>query len=120
MLPSWNLLKEPLPPNKEVSAYHSAQNFTRFYGSLYADQPLEMTASFSNDEVTDDGDWPTDVQLPSLHYDALADHKTYKPDAPGTGKFFVIIHGKWIKFTVKNIGEETITKMRVYIRGSVF
>src|SRR4051812_30129959 len=58
-----NLLTEQLKPGDKLVAYHSAQNFTRFYGSIYADVPLEVVFSFSNDEYDDEGDWVNDKNI---------------------------------------------------------
>lgn len=115
-----NRFREPLPPKKSVVAYHEAQNFTRFYGSIYADQPLEVTFSFSNDEVDDDGNWVTDNNLPSLHYDAEALKKAFDPKKSGQGGFLVTIYGRWLKVEVTNVGDKPTEKMRVIVRGSVF
>jgi len=34
-----------------MAIYGSAVNFTRYYGTTYSDQPLEITFAFSNEEV---------------------------------------------------------------------
>ena len=66
-----NLWKEPLAPGKSVVSYHDAQPFTKFYGSVACDQPLEVNLTFSNDEVDAAGHWITDENIDQLHYDAL-------------------------------------------------
>lgn len=116
-----NLLKAPIEPGKSVVAYHSAQNFTRFYGSLACDQPLEVCFTFSNDEVTEDGDWVTDENMKTLNYDAEALKQAYDPSKQAaTGKYLVTIYGRWLRVEVKNVGSKPTSWMRVYVRGSVF
>jgi hypothetical protein len=115
-----NRATEPLEPGKTVVAYHEAQNFTRFYGSIAADQPLEVVFSFSNDEVSPSGDWVTDANLPELHYDAEALKKAFDPAKPGAGGFLVTIYGRWLKVEIKNVGTKPAKDMRVIVRGSVF
>src|SRR3989304_8720925 len=89
----------PLAPGQVVYAWHHAVNFTRFYGSIWAPSPVELTVAFANDRnvlprghLTLDGAhmdaslapairkyFPvqegvravTDDDLPYLHYDAL-------------------------------------------------
>jgi hypothetical protein len=45
-----NTLAAPLGVGESVAVYASAQNFTRFLGSVACDQPLEVTFAFSNEE----------------------------------------------------------------------
>lgn len=46
-----NTIDQPLAPGAEGVVLHGvAQNFTRFYGTVAADQPLDVTFSFSNEE----------------------------------------------------------------------
>lgn len=116
-----NIAKETLAPGEVFTAFHSAQNFTRFYGTVACDQPLEVTFAFSNDEVTDDGDWVTDENMSSLHYDGEALRQAYDPTKQAaTGKYFVTIYGRWIRAEIKNVSTKPTTWMRVYARGSVF
>lgn len=116
-----NLVKEPLPAGATVVAHHSAQNFTRFYGSIKCDQPLEILFEFSNDEVTDEGDWVTDASMSTLSYDAEALRLAYDPaKQAATGKYLVTIYGRWLRVQIKNTGSKPAEKMRVYVRGSVF
>lgn len=93
-----NLLTEKFKGGDRLVAYHSAQNFTRFYGSIYADVLLEITFAFSNDEYDDEGDWVNDENISKLHYDALADKKIYKPNT--LDKFFVTIFGRWLRVEI--------------------
>jgi hypothetical protein len=117
----YNLITEPLEAGKSVTGFHSAQNFTRFYGSIACDQPLEVTFSFSNDEVAEDGHWVTDASLPALHYDAEALKQAYDPQKQAaTGKYLVTIYGRWLRVDVKNVGKQPASTMRVFVRGSVF
>lgn len=117
----FNLMKEPLANGQQVEFHHDAGNFTRFMGSIACDQPLEVTLAFSNDECTDDGAYVTDDNLKDLHYDAIESVKPYDPKrTKETGKFFTIIYGRWLRVTVKNVGDKPIEWMRVYVRGSVF
>lgn len=109
-----------LQPGASFVAYHSAQNFTRFYGSIAADQPLEVTFTFSNDEVAPDGHYVTDENMSQLFYDAEALKKAYVPDKPQLGGYLVTIYGRWLKVEVKNTGPKAVENMRVYVRGSVF
>ncbi len=102
-------------------AYHDAQPFTRFYGSIASDQPLEVTITFSNDEVDDEGRSISDENIAKLHYDAEALRQLYDPKKQGaSGKYFVTIFGHWIRVEVKNAGDAPTKQLRVYVRGSVF
>ena len=116
-----NLATGTLAPGESFVAYHSSQNFTRFFGSIAADQPVEVECTFSNDEVTDDGDWVTDENMKTLHYDAEALKVAYDPTKQAaTGKFLVTIFGRWLRVSVKNVGTTPMEKYRIYVRGSVF
>lgn len=116
-----NSFKEPLAPGKSVVGYHDAQPFTRFYGSIASDQPLEVTIAFSNDEVTAEGEVVSDDNIGSLNYDAEALRQFYDPTKQGpSGKYFSTIFGHWIRVEIKNVGEKPTEKLRVYVRGSVF
>lgn len=116
-----NRADDMLDPGETFLAFHSAQNFTRFYGTLFCDQPLEFTISFSNDEVTDEGDWVTDDNIHALHYDGEALRQAYDPTKQAaTGKYLATIYGRWLRVEIKNVGKATTEKMRVYVRGSVF
>lgn len=116
-----NRAVEELAPGKSWVAYHEAQNFTRFLGSIQADQPLETTFVFSNDDVTDEGDVVTDENIHTLHYDAEALRQAYDPaKQSATGKYLVTIYGRWLRVEVKNVGTGPVKNARVYVRGSVF
>lgn len=116
-----NLFKTPIDPGASVVAFHDAQPFTRFYGSAFSDQSLEITLSFSNDEVTSDGHWVTDGNIDQLNYDAEALRQIYDPTKQGTsGKFFAMIFGRFLRVEIKNIGSTSTKKLRVFVRGSVF
>ena len=45
-----NNIARPLVSNEGVVLYGVSQNFTRFYGTVYSDQPLTVTFAFSNEE----------------------------------------------------------------------
>jgi hypothetical protein len=116
-----NRFDKPIEPGQSVVGYHDAQPFTRFYGSIASDQPLEVSISFSNDEVAPDGQPVNDDNIKELHYDAEALRQLYDPQKQGaTGKYFVTIFGHWIRIEIKNTGEKATEKLRVYVRGSVF
>ncbi len=116
-----NLFASPLEPQQSYVAHHDAQNFTRLYGSVFCDQPLEVVLSFSNDEVAPDGDWVQDENLKHLHYDAEALRQAYDPrKQAATGKFFATIYGRWLRMEVKNVGQAPTRQTRVFLRGSVF
>jgi hypothetical protein len=116
-----NRFEKALEPNQVVVGYHDAQPFTRFYGSISCDQPLEVTISFSNDEVAADGRTISDDNIGSLNYDAEALKQLYDSKKQGpTGKYFCTIFGHWIRVEIKNVGEKPTEKLRVYVRGSVF
>ncbi len=116
-----NLAVGPLKNGESLFAYHEAQNFTKIYGSVFADQPLEVTFSFSNDEVDKNGDYVTDETLPSLSFDAEALKMAYDPaKQSATGKYLVILYGRWLRVEVKNVGKAPTEIMRVIARGSVF
>ncbi len=111
----------PIEPGKSVVAYQDAQNFTRFYGSIACDQPLEVTFSFSNEEVDGLGEPVSDETIAHLHYDAEALKQLYDPTKQGpSGKYFVTIFGRWLRVEVKNVGKATTQNLRVFVRGSVF
>lgn len=46
-----NTIVAPLAPGKSVSIFGSAVNFTRYFGTTYSDQPIEIVFAFSNEEV---------------------------------------------------------------------
>lgn len=116
-----NRFKKALEPGEIVVGYQEAQNFTRFYGSIASDQPLEVTFTFSNDEVAPDGHWVTDENIDKLHYDAEALKQLYEPTKQAqTGKYFVTIFGRWLEVKVKNAGKAPTNELRVFVRGSVF
>jgi hypothetical protein len=128
-----NLIEGPLKPGETLVAYHSSQNFTRFYGSIYADVPLEITFTFSNDEYDDNGDFVTDANISKLHYDAEAERKLYT--ARSNGKFFVTIFGRWLRVEVHypikkefdenedlqpDPNQKNCEELRLTVRASVF
>lgn len=116
-----NRFTEPLKPGDVVAAYHDAQPFTRFYGSVACDQPLEMTLSFSNEETVEDGTYVTDENIAELHFDAEALKQAYDPSKQAqTGKFFCTIFGRYFRVQVKNVGTAATTLQRIFVRGSVF
>jgi hypothetical protein len=116
-----NLWKEPIAPGTSVVGYHDAQPFTRFYGSIFSSQPLEVSLSFSNDEVDADGHWITDENISSINYDVEALKQLYDSKKQAqTGKFFVTIFGRFLRGEIKNVGDVPTEKIRVYVRGSVF
>ena len=116
-----NRFKEPIAPNEAVVGYHDAQPFTRFYGTFACDQPLEVTLSFSNDDVDAEGRVVGDDNVDKLHYDGEGLKLLYDPKKQGpTGKFFVTIYGRFLRAEVKNVGTEPTKELRAYVRGSVF
>lgn len=116
-----NLYKKEIAPKESVIAFHDAQPFTRFYGSIACDQPLDVSLSFSNNEVDDDGNFVSDDNIGSLHYDALGVRQIYDPSKQDqTGKFFSMIFGRWIRVEIRNTGDRAPTSLRFYLRGSVF
>lgn len=116
-----NLWRDALGPKKSVCGFHDAQPFTRFYGSIACDQPLDISLAFSNEEVAADGCVVCDENLAKLHYDAWGAHQLYDPaKQEQTGKIFSMIFGRWIRVEVKNLGDAEPTFLRVYLRGSVF
>lgn len=116
-----NLFREPIAPGKSVLAHHDALPFTRFYGTIFGDQSLEISLSFSNEEVTSEGQLVTDANIHELHYDGEALKQLYDPTKQGpTGKFFVTIFGRFLRVEVKNTGTEPTKELRVFVRGSVF
>ncbi len=118
---SLNRFVKPLEPGESVVGYQEALNFTRFFGSMACDQSLEVTFSFSNDEVAPDGHWVTDDNIAKLNYDAEALRQLYQPDKQAqTGKYFVTIFGRWLKVEVKNTGKASTEFLRLFVRGSVF
>lgn len=116
-----NRFTAPLQVGQVVEAYHDAQPFTRFYGSVAADQPLEVALAFSNEETDAQGCYITDANIASLHFDAEALRQAYDPTKQGaTGKWFATIFGRYLRVTVKNIGTAPTEALRVFVRGSVF
>ncbi len=82
---------------------------------------MEVTFSFSNDEVAEDGHYVTDENMSKLHYDAEALKIAYEPKKQSaTGKYLVTIYGRWLRIDVKNVGDKPTEWMRVFVRGSVF
>lgn len=106
-------LKSPPAPGKEILLHGCAQNFTRFYSTLHADQPVKVTYAFSNEDrvLVPRPDPPnpspahdkrlpekirkyypidvrgrreiTDEDLPGLNYDGVAMVQNYKPASEG-------------------------------------
>ena len=113
--------KSSIGAGEKVVFFHEAQNFTRFAGTLFADQSFEFAIHFSNDIVTDDGDFVTDENISKLHYDGEALRHLYDPKKhSGTCKYFVSTYGRWLRVEVKNVGDKAIEQIRVYVNGSVF
>ena len=118
---SLNRFDRPIEPGESSVVHHDGQNFTRFYGTIAADQPLEVTFSFSNEETDPDGRWVTDDNVDRLHYDGEALRQLYAPDKQGpSGKYFVMIYGRWLRIEVKNVGKAPTKELRVFVRASVF
>lgn len=116
-----NRMTAPLVPGTSFVAFHEAQNFTRFYGSIFSDQPLEISFDFSNDEVAPDGEWVQDSNIDKLHYDAEALKLAYDPMKHTTAsKYLVTIYGRWLRVSVKNVGTAQAQQTRIFVRGSVF
>lgn len=116
-----NHYKNQLKPGEASAFWHNANNFTRFFGSIFCDQKLEVTFSFSNDECADDGAFVTEENIKGLNYDAEAAKLIYDPaKQAATGKFLVTIYGRWLRVEVKNVGDAPVEKLRVFVRGSVF
>lgn len=116
-----NRFRGPLEPAEVLTGCHDAQPFTRFYGSVFCDQPLEVSLTFSNDEVDAEGHAVNDTNIGDLHYDALGVRQIYDPTKQDqTGKIFSMIFGRWIRVEIKNAGDRAISRMRLCIRGSVF
>lgn len=116
-----NRFEKAIEPGQVVVGYHDALPFTRFYGSISSDQSLEITITFSNDEVAADGKSVSDSNISSLSYDAEALKQFYDSKKQGpTGKYFVTIFGHWIRVEIKNVGEAPTKLLRVFVRGSVF
>ena len=116
-----NYYRAPIEPGAVVVAYHDAQPFTRFYGSVAADQPLEMVLSFSNEETDAEGAWVHGDNIASLNYDAEALKQAYEPSKQAqTGKWFATIFGRFLRVEVKNVGKSPTQMLRVFVRGSVF
>lgn len=116
-----NRFKDPIGPGERVVGYHDAQPFTRFYGTIACDQPLEVTISFSNDDVDPEGRVVGDGNVDKLNYDGEGLKQLYDPQKQGpSGKFFVTIYGRFLRVEVKNVGADATKLLRVYVRGSVF
>lgn len=116
-----NRFDKELGPNESLVGYHDAQPFTRFYGSIACDQPLDINLTFSNDEVDEKGLVVCDDNLAKLHYDAQGARQIYDPTKQEqSGKIFSMIFGRWIRVEIKNLGDKAPTVLRLCIRGSVF
>lgn len=116
-----NRFRKPVDPGASVVGYHDAQPFTRFYGTVFSDQPLEVTLTFSNDDIASDGCVVSDDNINQLHYDGEALRLFYDPAKQGqTGKFFCTIFGRFLRVEIKNTGDASTKEMRCYVRGSVF
>jgi len=91
------------------------------YGSIACDQPVAAVFSFSNDEVTADGDYVTDENMKALNYDAEALKQAYEPSKQSaTGKYLVTIYGRFLRVEITNTGTEPAEWYRFFVRGSVF
>ena len=116
-----NLFEGPIEPGETVVGYHDAQPFTRFYGSVFSDQPLAVSLTFSNEEVDEEGHVVSDDNIDSLNYDAVGLRQLYDPKKQDqTSKIFTMIFGRWIRVEIKNVGDRETALLRVFIRGSVF
>lgn len=116
-----NRFRAPIVPGQSVVGFHDAQPFTRFYGSIACDQPLDVSLTFSNDEVAADGCIVSDDNIDSLNYDAHGLHQRYDPaKQEQTGKIFSMIFGRWIRIEAKAVGDVAPKFLRLFIRGSVF
>lgn len=119
-----NRFDKPIEPGQSVVGYHDAQPFTRFYGTLASEQPLEIVLSFSNDDVDANGVVVNDDNISTLNYDAEGVRKAFVPSdgkAPATGtNFFSMLLGRFLKVEIKNTGKEPTKVIRAYVRGSVF
>jgi hypothetical protein len=116
-----NRFEVPIEAGKAAVSYQDAQNFTRIYGTIAADQPLEVVFSFSNEETDAQGRYITDDNVAGLHYDGEALKQLYDPAKQGqTGKYFVMIYGRWMRVEVKNVGDAPTRVLRIFVRGSVF
>lgn len=116
-----NRFEKALDPSNAVVGYHDAQPFTRFYGSVACDQPLDVSLTFSNDEVDAKGNPVNDDNFGDLHYDVQGARLLYDPmKQEQTSKIFSMIFGRWIRIEAKNMGDAAPTFLRLYIRGSVF
>lgn len=117
LAPFVNLADKALAPGEEFVAHHSALGCTRLYTTMVADQALEVTFECSNDEVDRDGNWITDETLPLCNWD----HHESKVAKVGDRKgHWILILGRWLRVTVKNVGSAPVKEMRVHVRGSVF
>lgn len=139
-----NTLHEPLAPGASAYMYGSSTNFTRFFGSAFCDQVIDVSFDFANDfrmplRVPDgklDLSLPSDLRelyaadevglreitdedLPYLYYDAKAldilGHKAGTPKG-----MFVPIYGMYLRVTVTNRGEVPVSALRVVTVCSVF
>jgi hypothetical protein len=121
-----NTMGVPLGPGETITGFASAINFTRFYGSIFADQPLQLVLSFGNDEdhALPDPRYPDTEELQDLtdpadaHYDVVA-QEVMSEGGAGEG-FFCIIYGKWLKIEITNTGDEPVKVLRCFTRASVF
>lgn len=113
--------KKVFGPGETARAFHDAQPFTRFYGSIACDQPLDISLVFSNEEVDARGLVVCDENIATLNYDAWGAHQSYDPKKQEqTGKIFSMIFGRWIRVEATNVGEAPPTFFRLFLRGSVF
>ena len=88
---------------------------------MASDQLLEMTLSFSNEETDVAGNYVTDENIMTLHYDAEGLKQAYEPvKQAATGKYLCMIFGRYLRVEVKNVGSKPTSELRVFVRGSVF
>lgn len=141
-----NTLFEPLAAKGTAVLWGSAVNFTRYYGSIHSDQPVEVAFDFAGDskvlvqkpgilgDLEVDQSLPenirhfyparnglrdvTDEDLKALHYDARAIEVSCK--ANSSAKFVVTIYGLYLRVTARNLGESPAHSLRLYVFGSVF
>jgi len=121
-LPHWNLLTKAVLSEDIHTCYIAAQPFTKFYGTLFSSQPLEVEFHFANNVVNAQGGPIVDEDLPKLNYDGTALKFTYDKEDPKKNKdaFMVIIHGSWLRVRFKHLGKDPIEELRLFVRGSVF
>jgi hypothetical protein len=118
---SVNCARAPLAPGESWTEYHDVLGFTRMFYGAEANVPLTIEVWYSMQQVTPDGLYVTDESLPLLRYNIFGRRHKYDPERhEQTCKFFEIVHGRWLRLSIKNDGDKLLDLCDINVCPSVF